>query len=378
MTDDLARTEALRSTNPLFNDRKLKLGTISTNLSGGCTMSTMEGVLQADWASSTALAKMADEMEFEAIVPVGRWRGFGGETDFNGAGFESFTFAAAMAAQTTHPSLFATSHVPTIHPVMAAKQATTIDHVSGGRFSLNLVTGWHKTEIEMFGAPQLEHDKRYDVAAEWLEIMKQLWQRDEPYSFEGQYYRVQDALLKPRPIQSPYPAVMCAGASSKGRHFAAKHCDVAFTAFEDRDDLAAMRATVDAYKQMARDEYGRELKVWTHAYAFQGETEADAQRFFQYCVHEKGDWVAVENLTTTMGMNAQTFSLEGLQRLKEHFIAGWAGFPLVGTAEQIVEGLATLHQAGVDGVLLTWPKYVEGMRQFQEETMPLVVQAGLR
>ena len=378
MIDELVRTEALRSSNPLYNDRKLKLGTISSNLSGGCTMSTMDGVLEADWASSTALARMADEMDFEAIVPVGRWRGFGGVTDFNGAGFESFTFAAGMAAQTKHPALFATSHVPTIHPVLAAKQATTVDHISGGRFALNLVTGWHKSEIEMFGAPQLPHDVRYDCAAEWLEIVKQLWQRDEPYSFDGQFYKVEQALLKPRPIQSPYPAVMCAGASSKGRHFAAKYCDVAFTAFENRDSLEAMQAPVEQYRALARDEYGRELKVWTHAYVFQGDTEEEARRMYDYCVHEKGDWAAVDNLVTTMGMNAQTFSLEGLQRLKEHFIAGWAGYPLVGTKEQIVDGLRLLSDAGLDGVLLTWPKYVEGMRQFKEETMPLVIEAGLR
>jgi dimethylsulfone monooxygenase len=376
--DEKVRAETLSSTSPLFNDRALKLGTFCTNLSGGCTISTMEGVLEADWASASALAKMADEMEFEAIVPVGRWRGFGGVTDFNGAGFECYTFAAGMGAQTRYPALFATSHVPTIHPVMAAKQATTVDHISGGRFALNLVTGWHKTEIEMFGAPLLEHDKRYECAAEWLEIIKQLWQRDEPLNYEGKYYRVEQALLKPRPLQSPHPPVMCAGASNAGRHFAAKYCDIAFTAFEDRKSLEAMQATVRRFKDLAREEYGREIQVWSQAYIFQGDTEEDARRMFDYCVHEKGDWVAVENLTATMGMNTQTFSHEALQRLKEDFIAGWAGYPLIGTKEQVVEGLITLNKSGLDGVLLAWPKYIEGMQQFQQETLPLVIQTGLR
>src|ERR1700675_112840 len=124
-----AREEALAATNPLFNARKLKLGTFSTNLSGGCAISTMDGVLQADWHAATALGKLADEMQFEAIVPVGRWRGFGGVTDYNGAGFECYTFAAGMGAQFKYPAVFATSHVPSIHPVMAAKQATTVDHI---------------------------------------------------------------------------------------------------------------------------------------------------------------------------------------------------------------------------------------------------------
>lgn len=76
---------------PLARQHKLGLGTFCTNLSGGCTMSDIEGILQADWPTTAELARLAEEMDFEAIVPVGRWKGFGGRTDFNGAGFESYT-----------------------------------------------------------------------------------------------------------------------------------------------------------------------------------------------------------------------------------------------------------------------------------------------
>ena len=66
-----ARGDALRAAHhPLFNDRKLKLGTFSTNLSGGCAISTIDGVLQADWRSTLSFAQMADAMAFEALVPV--------------------------------------------------------------------------------------------------------------------------------------------------------------------------------------------------------------------------------------------------------------------------------------------------------------------
>ncbi len=170
------RADQLReASNPLFSDRKLKLGTFCSNLSGGATMSSIDGVLQAHWPSTESIARMADEMQLEAVVPVGRWKGFGGSTNFNGEGFECFTWAAAMGALTKHPAVFATSHVPTMHPVMAAKQGATIDHISGGRFTLNVVTGWYRPEIEMFGAPLLEHDTRYDMAIEWIEIIKRLW-----------------------------------------------------------------------------------------------------------------------------------------------------------------------------------------------------------
>src|SRR3984957_14290172 len=101
MMDARSRAGELReSSNPLFNDRKLKLGTFCSNLSGGATMSSIDGVLKVNWERTAALARLADEMEFEAIVPVGPWKGFGGSTNFNGEGFECFIWAAAMGAST--------------------------------------------------------------------------------------------------------------------------------------------------------------------------------------------------------------------------------------------------------------------------------------
>src|SRR5580658_681901 len=271
--------ELREASNPLFNDRKLKLGTFCSNLSGGATMSTIDGTLKVNWESSLALARLADEMEFEAIVPVGRWKGFGGSTNFNGEGFECFTWAAAMAALTKNPAVFATSHVPTMHPVMAAKQGATIDHIGGGRFTLNVVTGWYRPEIEMFGAPLLEHDTRYDMAVEWLEIIKRLWTSEEEFDFDGKFYQVKGAIIAPKPVQKPHPAIMSAGASPKGREFAARHADVNFINL-DAHDFEAVKARVDASRKTAWDECKREIQVWTNAYIFQGDTEADARALY--------------------------------------------------------------------------------------------------
>ena len=376
--DAKTRPDQLReASNPLFNDRKLKLGTFCTNLSGGCAISSLDGVLEADWPSTLALARMGDEMEFEALVPVGRWKGFGGTTNFNGAGFECFSWASAIGASTKKSGVFATSHVPTIHPVMAAKQATTIDHVTGGRFSLNVVTGWYRPEIEMFGEPQMEHDDRYERAIEWLDIIKKLWTLEEEFDYDGRFYKVKKGWLKPKPIQKPHPVVMNAGGSEKGRHYAAKYCDVAFIVMQSHafDDV---KQQVDRYRRFAREEYGRDIQVWTNAYVVQGDTEEDAKKFLHHYVYDLGDWAAVDNLVTTMGINAQTMPPGVAQQLKAHFIAGWAGYPIVGSKEQVVDGLATLSRAGFDGVILSWARFVEQMREFQEVTYPLVVQAGLR
>jgi alkanesulfonate monooxygenase SsuD/methylene tetrahydromethanopterin reductase-like flavin-dependent oxidoreductase (luciferase family) len=369
--------DSRRRTTPLFNDRKLKLGTFGTNLDRGCAITDIEGVLEIDWPNTRTLAQLADAMEFEAVVPIGRWRGFGGTTNFNGPGFECFAWAAGISASTDYSAVFATSHVPTIHPVMAAKQAAAIDHISGGRFALNIVTGWHRPEIEMFGAPLMDHDDRYECAAEWLTIVRKLWEQDGEFDFEGRFYKITRGFLEPKPVQKPSPPIMNAGGSEKGRHFAAKYCDMVYVVFGTHD-FDECKQKVEAYRSLAREEYGREIQVWSYAYLVQGETEKEAKDYYDYYVNQKGDWEAASNLVNTMGLNAKTLPPHVLQAMKADFIAGWGGYPLIGTKEQIVDGLTTMSKMGLDGTLLNWPRYIDDMRYFQKNIYPLVQQTGLR
>src|SRR5260370_38528504 len=95
-----------RETNPTFSSRKLKLGTFQTNLDSGCVMSDLDGRLDITWPNTIALARLAEEMEFEALVPVARCNGFGGATNPQGPGFEAYTGAPGMAASTSKPALF--------------------------------------------------------------------------------------------------------------------------------------------------------------------------------------------------------------------------------------------------------------------------------
>jgi dimethylsulfone monooxygenase len=372
------RADELRGTsNPLYGGRKLKLGTFGTNLDRGCAISTVDGVLEINWPNTLTLAKLADEMEFEALVPVGRWKGFGGVTNFNGPGFETFSWAAGIGACTQHAAVFSTSHVLTVHPIMAAKQATTIDHITGGRFALNVVTGWHRPEMEMFGAPLIDHDDRYALAVEWLEIIKRLWTEDDEFDFDGRHFKVAKGYLEPKPLQKPFPPVMNAGNSEKGRDYAIRYCDIAFVNL-NRGDLSVSKAVIADYRKRAREEFGRELQVWSHAYIVQGGTEAAAKAYFEEYVNQKGDWQAATNLVETMGLNTSGLPPERLRAMKTHFIGGWGGFPLVGTKEQIVEGLAKLSAIGLDGLAVSWARYIDDMRTFQRETLPLLKQVGLR
>ena len=184
-------------TNPAFSTRKLKLGTFQTNLDSGCVMSDLDGRLDISWPNTVALAKLADEMEFEALVPVARWHGWGGNTNPQGPGFETYTWAAGIGASTQKAGVFATSHITVTHPVVAAKQSAVIDHITGGRYALNVVTGWNQPEIEMFGQPLLAHEERYACAEEWLGIIKRLWTEDAMFDHQGRYFKIAKGYLEP-------------------------------------------------------------------------------------------------------------------------------------------------------------------------------------
>jgi alkanesulfonate monooxygenase SsuD/methylene tetrahydromethanopterin reductase-like flavin-dependent oxidoreductase (luciferase family) len=373
-----ARIEAdRRETNPIFNDNKLKLGTFQTNLDSACLMSSLEGRFELNWPNTLAIARLADEMGFEALLPVARWRGHGGDNNPQGPGFEAMAWAAGIGASTERAGVLATSHIAMNHPIVAAKQSTVVDHITGGRYTLNIVCGWNRPEFEMFGLTILEHGDRYDMAEEWLTVVKRLWTEDDEFDFDGKYYNIKRGYLEPKPIQKPYPAVMNAGGSERGQHFAAKNCDCVFLVFpsHDPDDC---RAQVDRYRRLAREEYGRELQVWSSVNIVQAETEKEARDFYNHYVHDLGDWAAADNIMATMGITAKTFPPEAMTAMKEHFIAGWGSYPVTGTRDQVVDGLQTMADIGLDGVLLSWPFYEAGMRDFRDNTLPLVKQAGLR
>jgi alkanesulfonate monooxygenase SsuD/methylene tetrahydromethanopterin reductase-like flavin-dependent oxidoreductase (luciferase family) len=123
---------------PLYNENKMKLGVFGTNVSYGGTMTLAETTFRPTYQHNVEIAKKADALGFELIIPFARWKGFGGVTDYNGDCMEVFTWATALATQTNNIMVFATSHVPTMHPIVAAKQGATIDHISNGRWGLNI------------------------------------------------------------------------------------------------------------------------------------------------------------------------------------------------------------------------------------------------
>ena len=374
---DRRSDELRRAGNPLYGERKLKLGTFGTNLDRGCAISTIDGVLEINWPNTLTLAKLADEMEFEALVPVGRWKGFGGVTNFNGPGFETFSWAAGVGALTQNATVFATSHV--LHRASDHGGEAGDHHRPYHRRKICAQRGYGLAPAGDGDVRRqmLDHDDRYQLAVEWLEIIQRLWTAEEEFDYDGKHFKVAKGYLQPKPLQKPFPPVMNAGSSETGRDYAAKYCDIAFVN-TNRGDFESNKALIESYRKHAREEYGRELQIWSTTYIVQGETEQEAKDYRDEYIHRKGDWEAATNLIETMGLNSQGRSPELLEKMKTHFIGGWGGYPLVGTKEQVVDGLAMMSRLGLDGVVVSWPRYIEDMRNFQRVTLPLLKQAGLR
>ena len=363
------------ASSPLFNANRMRLGVFAIN-TGGAVMTTAPEQYQLSWQSSLDVARQADRGGFEAIVPLARWRPFGGVGHRSGRTFENFSWTAAIAASTAHSAVMSTCHVSVVHPVFAAKATTTIDHISSGRFALNIVCGWYKPEIEMFGAAQMGHDERYDYADEWVDVLKRLWTEGE-FDHAGKFLQLKGLMSDPKPLQQPFPALMNAGGSERGKQFVARNCDIAFIQPKGHSD-EALREQVDAYRKYAFDEYGRQIQIWTTAYVVQRGSLAEAERFVEYYAVEHGDeehadWFINENLA-----HAKTLPPDTLRSMRRAMKAGKGGVPLLGTAEDITARLQRLSTTGLDGVLMIWMDFQDGIRRFNAEVIPLMEQAGLR
>jgi alkanesulfonate monooxygenase SsuD/methylene tetrahydromethanopterin reductase-like flavin-dependent oxidoreductase (luciferase family) len=354
----------------------LKLALFAINLRGGATLADVEGNVRGSWSEIERYARHADRIGLDAIVPIARWRGYGGDADLGDRSFETFTWATGLLAATRRLQVFATVHVPLVHPVFAAKMAATADHISGGRFGLNIVAGWYAKELEMFGVTQREHDDRYAVADEWTSILKQLWTRPGTFDVHGRFYDIPAAFSEPKPLQRPYPTIMNAGTSPAGRDFAAKHSDVSFAGLTALETAAEQIAAI---KQHARDRHGREIKVFGRAHVVCRDTEREARDYYDLVHRRRADLAGAANVTGISKAESQSTDWTMDQkRLLEGMIAGLWAVPIVGSPEQVAERMLHLRSVGADGLAISFVDYDDGLARLEEQVLPLLVQAGVR
>ncbi len=355
----------------IFNANRFKLGLFGQNCSGGITMTGAPERWDPSWDNNVAAARLADEAGLEFLLPVARWHGYQGEADPAGASLETLTWAAGLLAATDEVVIFATVHVPLVHPVFAAKQIVTADLIGKGRFGLNIVSGWHPSEFEMFGVELREHDERYAYSEEWLAIVRRIWSESEPFDFKGRYFDLKGVSSSPKPYDGEQPLTMSAGSSAAGRAFAVRNADCLFMVIVSLDSLAE---EVSALRAAAAP---RQVGVYASSHLFCRRTEKETAEYYHHIVHERGDWAAADH-AVDIRRHGLSVPPEKLASMKERFIAGSGTFPVVGSPDQVVAIYKRLADAGLDGVAVGLVNYIEDLPILRDEILPRMERLGLR
>ena len=376
----------MKTNHPMCNQNKFKLGLFCSNLNGGLSANTLPERWHATWDNCLALAEMADAAGIEVLVPASRWIGWGG-AGFQEDGMESLIWAAALAHRTTRLSLFSTVHVPMFPPILAAKQMAAVDVLLNGRFGLNLVCGWNQQEAELFGTRLHEHDRQYDQAQEWIDIVRAYW-RDEPVDhFEGEFYDLKhiDRAQGPRAYDGD-PVMLNAAFSPRGRQFAARNCDFLLTSPSSLDaatgEVAAIKSNAEAL--------GHTTGVIVTAHVICRPTRDEAEAY-QRRVLEHADDGAVDNILNLFriynpranevaaGMDQSSAMSEAqYQAARNAMITGHGSFPIIGSPADVADAFIRMANAGVDGAILGLTNYLEELPLIRDEVMPRLEAVGLR
>ncbi len=357
---------------PLFSPHRFKLGIFSANAEGGLALTKVPERWRVSWPDLLAVAHMADRAGLEFLLPIARWKGFGGETDPRGASFETLTSGAALAAATERIGIFATVHAPLVHPVFAAKALATMDHVAGGRAGLNIVCGWNEPEFAMFGVTQAED--RYAQGLEWYEIVARILAGDVPFDYDGVYYRLKGVTGAPASLRQPRPPVMSAAFSPPGRDFAARTSDFLFTTFAEIESGA--RHIADIRDRAAK--VARSLGVFTTCHVVCRETRRAAEDYYTRYAVEMADQGAVDEHMRLKQEFAHSHDSHVFDRYRKRFAGGVGTYPLIGTPEDIVAEMLRMAEIGFAGTTLSFVNYRDELPFFLDRVLPLMIEAGLR
>jgi FMNH2-dependent dimethyl sulfone monooxygenase len=276
---------------------------------------------------------------------------------------DAWSTAAALAAVTETIELMVAVR-PNFHqPALFAKQAANIDNISGGRLALNVVSSWWADEARQYGLQFDEHDDRYGRTREWLEVVGRLWS-EKRASFEGERYRLENAICEPKPLSKPRPTIYAGGESETAKTMIATQCD-AYVMHGDPVD--AIRPKVRDMEERREKAGGGDMQFGMAAYAIVRDSEAEAKR-------------ELERITALPPQPPKGFDnfeqwLSGTQlerelKLQEYSVSNRGLRPnLVGTPEQIQERIAEYEEAGLDLLLLQMSPQAEEMDRFASQVI---------
>ncbi len=275
---------------------------------------------------------------------------------------DAWSTAASLAAVTSTLELMVAVR-PTFHePALLAKQASNIDHISGGRLSLNVVSSWWAEEAKQYGVQFDQHDERYARTREWLTVVDGLW-REAEFSFHGRFYNIENAILEPKPLSRPRPTIYAGGESDAARTLISSLCD-AYVMHGDPPGVIATRVE-DMRRRRAATGLGS-MSYGVAGYAIVRDSEAEAHREVQRITDVKQSaagygnyqqWIANTQLERRLSLEEYSVSNRGLRS------------GLVGTPEQVIGQIEAFEEADVDLLLLQCSPQLEEMQRFAAQVI---------
>jgi FMNH2-dependent dimethyl sulfone monooxygenase len=374
-----ARDAALPNRLAMYNGNRLKIGVFGANCSSGRSATMVDERWSANWPDCLRLARMAEQAGIDFMLPIARWKGYGGATDFHGTSLETMTWAAGLLAATERITVFGTVHAPLFNPLIAAKEFVTADHIGEGRFGLNLVVGWNEGEFEMFGVSQREHEERYVFAQEWIDAVMRAWSEPDTFDFTGHYLKLNGARAKPKPYGGTRPIIMNAGSSATGQAFALRNCDAYFTAnAASRLSLDAAVRQVEEIKRQGRLN-GREIEVFTVGQVICRPTQKEAEDYYRHALIERADWGAVDGMLALKNITPSNMPIAEFEKKRQYFAANAiGGYPYVGTPDRVADELANISRAGMRGIAVSFVNYLNELPFFCDEVLPRLARLGVR
>ncbi|MFE7172714.1 dimethylsulfone monooxygenase SfnG [Streptomyces sp. NPDC057616] len=341
------------------------------NVSGGLVTSTIEQRTDWGYEYNRELAVLAEDNGFDyALSQVRYMASYGAEYQH-----ESTSFSLALLLATRRLKVIAAVHPGLWHPGVLAKLGATADHLSGGRFAVNVVSGWFKGEFTALGEPWLEHDERYRRSEEFIHALRQIWTEDHT-QLAGDFYRLRDFSLKPKPLSTPerpHPEIFQGGNSSAARAMAGRVSDWYLS---NGKDFGGVVEQIEDVRASAAQAGRSEPKFGLNGFLVARDTETEARETLREIV-AKADTEAVEGFRGAVKQAGQSTadrkgmwqdsSFEDLVQYNDGFRTG-----LIGTPEQIAERIVAYRQLGVDLFLLGFLHYHEEVEYFGRRVLPLV------
>ncbi|WLS10382.1 LLM class flavin-dependent oxidoreductase (plasmid) [Shinella sumterensis] len=330
-----------------------------------------------------------------------------------------------MAYVTKHLGFGVTVNTTYEPPYLLARRLSTLDHLTNGRIGWNIVTGYLDSAARGMGlSAQPDHDARYDVADEYMDVLYRLWEESwedgavrvdrmagvyadpskvRPIRHEGQHYRL-DAIHLSEPSPQRTPVLYQAGSSTRGRQFAARHAECAFIGASSPEAAASIVADIRA-KAVAAGRAARSVKLFSGLSVVVGRTEKEAYDKFEDYRRYADIEGALAHYSSSIGIdlsrldpdepityrktNANNSALEAIttrsadsawtvRRIIDQMVLGSRQKPVVGTPEQIVEVMRRWVEIGdIDGFNLPRTVAPESLRDFVDLVVPVLQEQGL-